>query len=227
LAGEPPDMSAAELALGVLDGDERVAALRRQLADPAFAREVGLWREQLDVLAENLPGAAPPPNAFARIEAALQPRAPDRARRWQIATMLASLAAAACLLVLVLRPPPEPRVIVQPAPAILVAQLAPAGKPVRLAAAYDPALRRLRITRTGARLAGAARGEQLWLIRGSAAPRSLGMIGDRGAVLQLGTAESALIDDGVTLAVSIEPPGGSPTGSPTGPVVATGTVTRI
>ena len=33
------DVAAAELALGVLDGEERAAALRRVLAEPDFARE--------------------------------------------------------------------------------------------------------------------------------------------------------------------------------------------
>ena len=40
-------MTAAELALGLLDGDERAAALRRVLADPAFAREVEDWRNRM------------------------------------------------------------------------------------------------------------------------------------------------------------------------------------
>ena len=31
---------------------------------------------------------------------------------------------------------------------------------------------------------------------------------------------------GATVAISVEPPGGSPTGSPTGPVIASGALTR-
>ncbi|MEO1162117.1 MAG: anti-sigma factor, partial [Pseudomonadota bacterium] len=31
-----------------------------------------------------------------------------------------------------------------------------------------------------------------------------------------------VLGDGITLAVSLEPAGGSPTGTPTGPVIATG-----
>ena len=38
---------AGELALGVLDGEERAAALRQVIADPAFAREVDQWRSRL------------------------------------------------------------------------------------------------------------------------------------------------------------------------------------
>ena len=37
-------VTAAELALGVLDGEEKAAAMRRVLAEPEFAREVERWR---------------------------------------------------------------------------------------------------------------------------------------------------------------------------------------
>jgi anti-sigma-K factor RskA len=35
------------------------------------------------------------------------------------------------------------------------------------------------------------------------------------------------LEQGAVLAVSVEPPGGSPTGQPTGPVVATGDLKNI
>jgi anti-sigma-K factor RskA len=37
----------------------------------------------------------------------------------------------------------------------------------------------------------------------------------------------ARITPDATLAVSMEPPGGSPTGQPTGPVIASGTLTSL
>ena len=45
-----PDVAAAELALGLLEGDDLAAALRRQLAEPAFAREVEQWRDHFATL---------------------------------------------------------------------------------------------------------------------------------------------------------------------------------
>ncbi|MGJ3628226.1 hypothetical protein AB5I41_17070 [Sphingomonas sp. MMS24-JH45] len=54
-ADTPIDMAAAELALGVLDGDERAAALRRVLAEPDFAREVARWRDYLAALFADWP----------------------------------------------------------------------------------------------------------------------------------------------------------------------------
>ncbi len=47
MTSDETDLTAAELALGVLDGDERTAAMRRVLDDPAFASNVagggGIW----------------------------------------------------------------------------------------------------------------------------------------------------------------------------------------
>ena len=57
---------AGELALGVLDGEERAAALRRVIADPAFAREVERWRDRLSGLHEEWPEADPGPAAERR-----------------------------------------------------------------------------------------------------------------------------------------------------------------
>ena len=58
LDGEP-DIAAAELALGVLDGEERAAALRRVLAEPGFASEVERWRGYFGALFVGVPKWSP------------------------------------------------------------------------------------------------------------------------------------------------------------------------
>ena len=63
-----PDMLAGELALGLLDGRERAAALRRMLAEPPFAAEVAWWREALGPLFDEVPAAEPPAGGFDRVE---------------------------------------------------------------------------------------------------------------------------------------------------------------
>ena len=40
--------------------------------------------------------------------------------------------------------------------------------------------------------------------------------------MRLADALAELMQQGATIAISVEPPGGSPTGAPTGPVVASG-----
>ena len=74
-----PDMTAAELALGLLDGEERAAALRRVLADPAFAREVEEWRQRLAGLFDDYPEVAAPESVDARLaQLDARPAAPSR-----------------------------------------------------------------------------------------------------------------------------------------------------
>ena len=67
---------------------------------------------------------------------------------------------------------------------------------------------------------------QLWLIPSGGKPHSLGVMPARPH-MQLALAEpiSAIIGRGATLAVSLEPVGGSPTDQPTGPVIASGPIT--
>ena len=64
---------------------------------------------------------------------------------------------------------------------------------------------------------------ELWALPPGQAPRSLGLVAtqDKHSVRLKSSADSAL-GDAALLAISLEPPGGSPTGAPTGPVLYTG-----
>lgn len=244
--GDAPDMTAAELALGLLDGDEQAAALRRVLHDRAFAAEVERWRGHLAPLFDLWPEAAVSGEVFDRIERSLAPPAaavvprtapaPRHVRLWQGAAGLASLAAAGLLLVLVTRPIPVPvapaSVSSAPRPAsvapaaLLAAAIAPVDKGAPVAALYDPASGGLRLT--AASLADATRSQELWVIAGDGVPHSLGLLHEAGATMLSITADNrARLTAGAVLAVSLEPVGGSPTGLPTGPVVAKGALTQV
>ena len=65
------DLLAAELALGLLDGDERAAALRRHMADPAFRARVEQWRAHALGWAETIDAEPVDERVWQRIEAAL------------------------------------------------------------------------------------------------------------------------------------------------------------
>ena len=69
---------------------------------------------------------------------------------------------------------------------------------------------------------------ELWLIAPGDQPRSLGLI-EPGRAVRISVPPSLLgrITPEAALAVSIEPPGGSPTGAPTGPVIASGKLTNL
>lgn len=217
-------VTAAELALGLLEGGERADALRRSLAEPAFAREVELWRDHFAMLFAVGADVAPGANVEDRVARAIADPAP--ARWWKGATIALGALAAVLVLALLLRPgaaPPPPAVIApveQPAP--MVAAMTPTDKAKDVAAfglVYDRA-------RGEARMAGdvaipAGRDAEVWTIGADATPHSLGVM-PASHVLPVRPADRARLAEGITLAVSIEPTGGSPTGLPTGPVVATG-----
>ena len=223
-----PDMTAAELVLGLLDGDERDAALHRLARDPAFAVEVDAWRDWLGALYAAWPGIEAPAAVSARIEASLDtrggvPAAANDNQRWRRLAAVAGLAA--CLLLvatvmLLLRPPPAPVRTPVAAPAPLIAAIAPTAKGAPIAAAYDPASGTVRIA--GGVDVPAGHSAQLWAIHGADAPRSLGVIPAGPARVVVPAAVRPALAAETVLAISIEPAGGSPTGLPTGPVVATG-----
>ena len=74
----------------------------------------------------------------------------------------------------------------------------------------------------------ATRVPELWLIPPDGRPRAAGLLhADQTVVLTLPPELAALAKNNAVLAVSLEPPGGSTTGLPTGPVIATGKLTSL
>ena len=243
-AGDMPDMAAAELALGLLDGQERAVAVRRVLAEPGFARAVDRWRAHFAQLFDLWP-AVEAPDLFARIERSLDRpasapvatlvSAPAKAGTlWPTLAGLSSIAAAGLLVVLFTRPLPIPT-IPQPRPVApvaaiqptLVASIAPTAKGAPVTVVYNATAGEIRLTE--AALADASRTAELWVIpAGETAPHSLGLLrAHGGTALKLRPDQRARIAAGAVLAVSLEPIGGSPTGLPTGPVVATGALSQV
>jgi len=68
---------------------------------------------------------------------------------------------------------------------------------------------------------------ELWALPKGGKPKSLGVLSGARAVLQLGASADRSLADVPMLAVSLEPTGGSPTGLPTGPVIAAGKLTNL
>lgn len=211
------DMTPAELALGLLEGEERAAALRRCLAEPAFAREVETWRTHFALMFEEWPEEVAPEHLLDRIESALEP-ARKPSRLWPSVAAVLGIVAASLLLVLVLRPtPPAVQVAANP----LVASLVPANRGQALPAVYDPDNGVLRVPAAVAFPVG--RSAELWMIPADGKPRSLGLLAPGGrTVIRIAPADRAVIAGGLTLAISNEPQGGSPTRQPTGPILASG-----
>lgn len=222
LDGPDPDMTAAELALGLLDGDERAAALRRVLADPAFAREVEDWRHRLAGLFDDYAGAEAPSSLAERLAKPELP-APRRSSGWPIIAVLTAIAAAFALF-FVSRPAPLPTEL--PPVAVVPHKLMLASLTLTDKSGSVPAL--VDMTSGEVKIADAAltpngKSAELWMIGDDGVPKSMGLLADHGTSrVILSSDKRKQLAEGITLAVSVEPVGGSPTGKPTGPVVAAG-----
>lgn len=234
---EGDDVLAAELALGVLDGDERAAALRRVLAEPGFAGAVDRWRDRFAQLYVEWPDVSPPETLRARIERSLDggaSAAPRTGNAWRPVAIASMLVAACLVLVVLLRPvtvvvpPAQPPAAASHGP-MLMAEVMPTGKGPAMPpmpAMYNPATGRIHVMNKP--LALADRSAELWVIPTGGSPYALGLLDDAGTTrMPVGPHSRDRLAAGATLAVSIEPAGGSPSGQPTGPVVATGTLTEI
>jgi anti-sigma-K factor RskA len=221
---------AAEYVLGVLSVEERRDFERRLVDEPALRIEVEYWEGRLASLASEVKSVDPSPTTWARIEAALKASDGTAIRPggvWQNLTFwrwaaIGSAAVAAASLVTLAYVGRTPA-----AGPTLVAKLDVSGGQAGFVAAIDPA-------RSGLTIVPASvtnlnqRVLELWLIAPGDTPRSLGLIeAGRPVHISLPAELIQRIAADATLAVSLEPPGGSPTGLPTGPVIANGKLTKL
>jgi len=224
----------AEYVLGVLDADTRAEVEREIASSDAAATAVALWQRRLLPLSEEIAGSEPPPYVWARIHDALQLDAPTRAaqaptrrglwdnlRFWHWLGLGTSALAAACLvLALVLSQRPA-------APAIpyMASTITQTNGHVGWTATMDLQHARMIVVPAAPQAFAAGRAPELWLIPAGQKPISVGMIAtDAPTTLSLDPTLLARLGPTAALAVSVEPLGGSPTGQPTGPVIAKGTI---
>jgi len=225
---EDDELLAAELAFGLLDPAERQAAETRLVSDAAFAQAHARWQGYAAAMVDH-PGEAPSASVWSAIEARLPandvaPAAPASLRWWQAGTLVAS-AAAVVLGVVALHKPQtiiERVPVAQAASAPMVAVLT--GKKGFVTVSFDPASGRMTSAVTGLDIGDHS--PQLWVIPADGKPRSMGVMNASApGWAKVPATASSVMAAGVTIAVSVEPVGGSPTGQPTGPVILTGKLT--
>ena len=224
------DGLAAEYVLGTLDVAERAAVSARRQREPQLNAAIRSWERRLAPLNEAIPQVAAPLSAWQKIEARISGASSppggsaeiiDLRRRikvWRTSAIAASALAASLILAVGVR-----EMTPQPKPKNLVAVLQKdAASPAFLVTVNIED--RLMTVQPVAAKREAGKSYELWIVHDSlGAPKSLGVI-DEASAMQRPTLAAYKRDviEGATLAVSLEPEGGSPTGAPTGPVVFAG-----
>jgi anti-sigma-K factor RskA len=223
------DFAAAEYVLGVLSAHDRRAAEQRLARDPAFANEVAFWEERLAGIAAGVTPVPAPERAWTRIEAALARGAQRQASRgvwnslafWRGFALAASALAAACLAGLI-----YVGSAVSPSP--LLARLDAEGGKAGFVAAVNRGDGSLIVVPAALLAPGSQQAFELWLIPPGDKPHSLGLIDPaRPVTIRVPRDLLKQVAREAVLAVSVEPPGGSPTGAPTGPVIANGKLASL
>jgi anti-sigma-K factor RskA len=218
------DALAAQYVAGTLRGRARARFEALLPGHPALQRAVRDWQDRLLPLTTVLPEVAPPPRVWRAIESRLWPLplpkpAWQRLGLWRVLSG-AALAGVVGLAVLLANPPPAQAPVV----VVLESTGAAAVSATTIVASLSGDGRAL-VTRTLTPVSLTSdRVLELWSVPPNGNPRSLGLISANGAtVLDRSRLPATLLKGGTAaLAVSVEPPGGSPTGVPTGPVVFAG-----
>lgn len=220
------DVLAAELSLGLLSGDELSSAQRRARIDRKFGALVEEWDMRFAVMTDDIAPVTPPKGMFRKIKNEAYPDSPKRI--WQqLGVIPALLGAGAAALILILAL--QFGGLMQPGTPIatLQAQIVAEDETLVVAAAYVDQGGRLFVERqVGASAQG--RALELWLIADGNAPVSLGVLAADETISEI-IVPAPLRDQliGGVLAISDEPLGGSPTGAPTGAVLAVGEIAEV
>ena len=224
------DLKAAEFALGTLDGGERATLAARRLREPDLDAAIEAWEHRLAPLAEAAPPLAPPRDFLADIEARIASSGAGeeepveiadltrRLRRWRFGAIAASAVAAMLAIGIGLR---ETTRVSTPREFVAVLQKSADAPAFVITINLDT---RDLTVRPLAAPPQTGKSYELWIIDDKlGAPRSLGVIDPRNLTANpgLNRFDPAIVRD-ATYAVTIEQPGGSPTGAPSGPPVFVG-----
>jgi anti-sigma-K factor RskA len=221
------DFAAAEYALGTLDASERATLAARRLRDGELDEAIQAWEARLAPLAEAAPEIEPPRDLFAAIEARIRGASPAAStnanvvalergiRRWRAAAIAASLVAALLAVGFVAR---ETSRTSSPHEYVAILQKDAGSPAFEVTVNLD---KQELSVRPVAAQAPPGKSYELWLIDAKLGARSLGVVGDTSRAANLSAYDPAVVA-GATYAVTVEPPGGSPTGQPSGAPVFVG-----
>lgn len=232
MLSEDREVMAAEYVLGTLDASERAQAEVLLASDSEFAARVRYWENYLGALLASVEPVEPRRDLFPRIRAMIASGGgaqvidlTRRLNRWRGTALAASALAASLLLFVGLRDfaPDYLPAALRPDSQRFVAVIQQSKDAPAFLLTVDTRNRSFTVRKVGAEVP-AGRSYELWLVHDKfPAPRSLGVISEHEFTRPAAFAEyDPQIINEATYAVSVEPPGGSPTGQATGPIVFTG-----
>ena len=214
---EDDQILAAEYVLRLMDADAEHAFELRLASEQDLRDLVRVWEAEFAALADTVPETVPPAIVKQRIMEQISGKPERRISRvlgWVLPSVLAVAAIAFFAFSPALRGPDFD-------PAFHVSLLTEDGS-LQIEARLSPDNNLFKVLRpVGDPRPG--RVLEIWIIaEGADAPVSLGVLPDeRETLYEIDPARADLIEGG-TMAVSDEPVGGSPTGAPTGEILATG-----
>lgn len=218
------DLLSGEYVLGTLDADARLAFQKRLSAEPALAERVAFWETYFASFNEDYAEVSP----RARVKTELETQLFGAPRRWWQDLRLwvgGGLVAAGFALALFVLP-----LATQPFTPEFTAELAaPEGATdptLTFQAEFDQDAGEIRVASAATDQLSAAQSFELWVIPAGQSPISLGVVETNGPRLLAPDLRRHMID-GATLAITLEPFGGSPSGAPTGEVVAVGALKTL
>jgi anti-sigma-K factor RskA len=225
------DRLAAEYALGTSPPHvrRRLTAIAR--TDATVAAALSEWERRIAVLADDVPAVTPPPRVWQQIAASLGldgEKAPGANNRWwQRLGFWRAVAIASFVAAVALGVAQWQRTTLGPAAPLVVVLAGSDAKPALIATAAQGD-RYLTLKRIGNVVPAPGRVFELWALPPAGAPKTLGVIAEGPlSRVPLTNSVEASLSNITGLAISLEPPGGSPTGAPTGPVLYSGPIERM
>jgi len=233
----------AEYVLGTMRGGarRRFEDYLRMPQHQSLRVHVANWEAHLTPLANHLPGVTPPERVWLRIQAAISGsttpaltgtskhnalKMPANKGLWQSFAFWRSLGLGASGL----------------SAALLITLFAsnafrPAQEPMMMAVLEDQGVARLVVEQPKSGLLmvkmvkpwmpSPGNSLQLWVIPAAGAPRSLGIVNGTGETKFATGDMDVKLADGLVIALSKEPVGGSPTGQPTGMILCKGAIAKM
>lgn len=221
------EIISGEYVLGVLSAEDRRRVEARMAVDRRFAQQVKRWQNNLSGFNDDYDDVKPPADLYNRLERRLFGEADARRpglleRLWGSVVLWRGLTAAALVFAGAAMYFQGTSFMPVTKEKPLVAELTGQQTPINLVATFDFDTGRLSVVPAALKQAE-PKSLEVWLIDGDQAPKSLGILPDNGNGEIIVTNEMRKsFTEGKTIAISIEPYGGSPGGAPTGPVIALG-----